>query len=114
MARCGAGGPAAGGPGRPLSAGGVALDEFGDVVWPFLSQVVLAAGDGKVRATGWQAAGLARLAETIPHAETMTFPKLGHFAPEKNPGKIARRRPPVLRRTRPAGRRGLVSGPLRP
>ena len=40
-------------------------------------------------ATGRQAVALARLAETIPHAETMTFPALGHFAPHKNPGKIA-------------------------
>src|ERR1700739_1961870 len=44
---------------------------------------------GKGRGTGRQAAALARLAETIPHAETMTFPELGHFAPEKKPGKIA-------------------------
>jgi pimeloyl-ACP methyl ester carboxylesterase len=44
---------------------------------------------GKERDTSRQAVALARLAETIPHSETMTFPKLGHFAPEKKPGKIA-------------------------
>jgi pimeloyl-ACP methyl ester carboxylesterase len=43
---------------------------------------------GKGRGTSRQAVALARLAETIPHSETMTFPKLGHFAPEKKPGKI--------------------------
>jgi pimeloyl-ACP methyl ester carboxylesterase len=36
-----------------------------------------------------QAVALARLAGTIPHSQIMTFPKLGHFAPEKKPGKIA-------------------------
>jgi pimeloyl-ACP methyl ester carboxylesterase len=44
---------------------------------------------GKGRDTGRQAAALARLAETIPRSETMTFPTLGHFAPEKKPGKVA-------------------------
>lgn len=39
--------------------------------------------------TGRQAGVLARLAETIPRAETMTFPRLNHFAPEKKPGTIA-------------------------
>jgi pimeloyl-ACP methyl ester carboxylesterase len=38
---------------------------------------------------GRQAGTLARLAETIPQAETMTLPRLNHFAPEKNPGAIA-------------------------
>jgi pimeloyl-ACP methyl ester carboxylesterase len=44
---------------------------------------------GKGRAAGRQALALARLAETIPVAETMTFPALDHFAPEKKPGDIA-------------------------
>jgi len=44
---------------------------------------------GKGRATSRQAVALARLAETIPNAETMAFPKLDHFAPEKKPGEIA-------------------------
>ena len=44
---------------------------------------------GKGRGTSRQAVALTRLAETIPHSETMTFPKLDHFAPEKEPGKIA-------------------------
>ena len=44
---------------------------------------------GKGRATSRQAAALARLAEIIPRSETMTFPELGHLAPEKKPGKIA-------------------------
>ncbi len=44
---------------------------------------------GKGRDTSRQAIALAQLAETIPHAETMTFPKLNHFAPEKKPGKVA-------------------------
>lgn len=35
------------------------------------------------------AAAVARLAETIPRSETMTFPGLGHAAPEKKPGQIA-------------------------
>ncbi len=43
---------------------------------------------GKGRGTSPQAAALARLAETIPHAETLAFAKLGHFAPEKKPGEI--------------------------
>jgi len=42
---------------------------------------------GRGRPTSRQA--VARLAETIPDAETMTFPKLDHFAPEKQPGAIA-------------------------
>jgi pimeloyl-ACP methyl ester carboxylesterase len=44
---------------------------------------------GSGRATSRQALALARLAETIPRSETMTFPGLGHFAPEKKPEKIA-------------------------
>jgi pimeloyl-ACP methyl ester carboxylesterase len=44
---------------------------------------------GKGLGTSRQAAVLSRLAETIPHSETMTFPKLDHFAPEKKPGQIA-------------------------
>lgn len=44
---------------------------------------------GKGRDTSRQSVALAQLAETIPHAETMTFPKLNHFAPEKKPGKVA-------------------------
>jgi pimeloyl-ACP methyl ester carboxylesterase len=44
---------------------------------------------GKGRGTSPQAAALARLAETIPHAESVTFAKLGHFAPEKKPARIA-------------------------
>jgi pimeloyl-ACP methyl ester carboxylesterase len=44
---------------------------------------------GQGSGTSRQAVALARLAETLPHSETMTFPKLGHFAPEKKPGKIA-------------------------
>jgi pimeloyl-ACP methyl ester carboxylesterase len=44
---------------------------------------------GKGRNTSRQAVALARLAETIPRAEIMTFPKLDHFAPEKAPAKIA-------------------------
>lgn len=44
---------------------------------------------GKGRATSRQAVALARLAETIPQSETMTLPELGHFAPEKKPGKVA-------------------------
>jgi pimeloyl-ACP methyl ester carboxylesterase len=45
---------------------------------------------GKGRGTSRQAVALARLAEKIPWAETMTFPKLGHFAPERTPDAIAR------------------------
>jgi pimeloyl-ACP methyl ester carboxylesterase len=44
---------------------------------------------GKARRGSWQAVALARLAETIPDAETMTFPDLGHFAPEEKPAKTA-------------------------
>lgn len=44
---------------------------------------------GKGSSTSRQAAALARLAETVPRAETMSFPDLGHFAPEKKPGKVA-------------------------
>jgi pimeloyl-ACP methyl ester carboxylesterase len=44
---------------------------------------------GKGSGTSRQAVALARLAEAIPHSETMAFAKLGHFAPEKKPGKIA-------------------------
>ena len=45
---------------------------------------------GKGRGTSRQAVGLTRLAATIPRAETVTFPKLGHFAPERQPDAIAR------------------------
>jgi pimeloyl-ACP methyl ester carboxylesterase len=44
---------------------------------------------GRGRGTSRQAVTLARLAETIPGAESLTFPKLDHFAPEKQPGDIA-------------------------
>jgi pimeloyl-ACP methyl ester carboxylesterase len=44
---------------------------------------------GKGRGTSRQAIALARLAEAIPRSQTMTFPKLNHFAPEKRPGEIA-------------------------
>jgi pimeloyl-ACP methyl ester carboxylesterase len=45
---------------------------------------------GKGRGTSRQAVALTRLAATIPRAETVTFPKLGHFAPERAPDAIAR------------------------
>lgn len=45
---------------------------------------------GKGRGTSRQAVALTRLAATIPRAETVTFPKLGHFAPEREPDAIAR------------------------
>jgi pimeloyl-ACP methyl ester carboxylesterase len=44
---------------------------------------------GKGSATSRPGVALAQLAETVPRAEVMTFPDLGHFAPEKKPGKIA-------------------------
>jgi pimeloyl-ACP methyl ester carboxylesterase len=44
---------------------------------------------GKGRRTGRQALALGRLADTIPHSHTMTFPRLDHFAPEKKPDEIA-------------------------
>jgi pimeloyl-ACP methyl ester carboxylesterase len=44
---------------------------------------------GKGSGTSRQAVALATLAETLPHSETTTFPKLDHFAPEKKPGRIA-------------------------
>ncbi|NUP20108.1 MAG: alpha/beta hydrolase [Nonomuraea sp.] len=44
---------------------------------------------GKGRDTGRQAVALARLAETIPRAETAAFRGLDHFAPEKKPGEVA-------------------------
>ena len=44
---------------------------------------------GKVSPTGRQALVLERLAETIPHSVTMTFPDLNHVAPEKKPDQIA-------------------------
>ncbi len=44
---------------------------------------------GKGCATSRQAVALAQLAGTIPRSETMTFPKLDHFAPVKKPGQIA-------------------------
>jgi pimeloyl-ACP methyl ester carboxylesterase len=43
---------------------------------------------GKGSSTSRQAVALAQLAQTVPRAEIMTFPDLGHFAPEKKPGKI--------------------------
>jgi pimeloyl-ACP methyl ester carboxylesterase len=43
---------------------------------------------GKDRSVRRQAA-LTRLAETIPGAETVTFPELDHVAPEKEPGQVA-------------------------
>ena len=45
---------------------------------------------GKGRGTSRQAVALTRLAATIPRAESVTFPKLGHFAPEREPDAIAR------------------------
>jgi pimeloyl-ACP methyl ester carboxylesterase len=39
--------------------------------------------------TSRHAVAVARLAETIPHSETMTFPELDHVAPEKKPGQVA-------------------------
>ncbi|HEY1668647.1 MAG TPA: alpha/beta hydrolase [Trebonia sp.] len=45
---------------------------------------------GKGRGTSRQAVALTRLAATIPRAETVTFPKLGHFAPQREPDAIAR------------------------
>jgi pimeloyl-ACP methyl ester carboxylesterase len=44
---------------------------------------------GKGSDTNRHAVAVARLAETIPHSETMTFPDLDHVAPEKRPGPIA-------------------------
>jgi hypothetical protein len=44
---------------------------------------------GKGRGTNRHAVAVARLAETIPHAETMTFLDLDHVAPEKKPGPVA-------------------------
>jgi pimeloyl-ACP methyl ester carboxylesterase len=44
---------------------------------------------GKGRGTSRQAGVLSRLAETIPQSETMAFPRLDHFAPEKKPGQIS-------------------------
>jgi pimeloyl-ACP methyl ester carboxylesterase len=44
---------------------------------------------GKGRSTGRQARTLAQLADMIPHSQTLTFPKLDHFAPEKKPDEIA-------------------------
>ena len=45
---------------------------------------------GKGRDASRQAVALARLAETIPHSETMSFPRLDHVAPEREPDAIAR------------------------
>jgi len=44
---------------------------------------------GKGRETNRHAVAVARLAETIPHSETMTFPSLDHVAPAKKPAPIA-------------------------
>jgi pimeloyl-ACP methyl ester carboxylesterase len=44
---------------------------------------------GKGRGTSRTAVALAKLAETIPRAQTMTLPELDHFAPEHKPGEIA-------------------------
>jgi hypothetical protein len=44
---------------------------------------------GKGSDTNRHAVAVARLAETIPHSETVTFPDLDHVAPEKRPGPIA-------------------------
>jgi pimeloyl-ACP methyl ester carboxylesterase len=44
---------------------------------------------GKGRGTSRTAVALAKLAETVPRAETMTFPTLDHFAPEHKSGEIA-------------------------
>ena len=44
---------------------------------------------GNGRATRRQAVALARLAEMIPDSETIIFPELGHFAPAKQPVRIA-------------------------
>jgi pimeloyl-ACP methyl ester carboxylesterase len=44
---------------------------------------------GRGRANSRQAVALARLAATLPRAESVTFPRLGHFAPEKKPAEVA-------------------------
>jgi pimeloyl-ACP methyl ester carboxylesterase len=44
---------------------------------------------GKGRDTSRSAVALARLAETIPRAETIAFATLDHFAPERKPDEIA-------------------------
>jgi pimeloyl-ACP methyl ester carboxylesterase len=44
---------------------------------------------GRGRAASRQAVALARLAATLPRAEAVTFPRLGHFAPEKKPAEVA-------------------------
>ena len=44
---------------------------------------------GKGRGTSRHAVAVARLAETIPRSETMTFLDLDHVAPEKEPGPVA-------------------------
>jgi len=44
---------------------------------------------GKGRGANRHAVAVARLAETIPHSETMTFLDLDHVAPEKKPGPVA-------------------------
>jgi pimeloyl-ACP methyl ester carboxylesterase len=59
------------------------LPDYHEVAAPTL--VMRGKGSGSSR----QAAALTRLAETIPAGETMAFPKLDHFAPEKKPGEIA-------------------------
>ena len=45
--------------------------------------------NGKGLGASRQATALARLAETIPRAETMTFAHLDHFGPMTKPGEIA-------------------------
>jgi pimeloyl-ACP methyl ester carboxylesterase len=44
---------------------------------------------GKGRSTSRQALTLARLADAIPRSRTVTFPRLDHFAVEKEPSEIA-------------------------
>ncbi len=44
---------------------------------------------GEGRGTNRHAVAVARLAETIPHSETMAFRDLDHVAPEKKPGPVA-------------------------
>lgn len=44
---------------------------------------------GKGPLTSRHAVVAAQLGETIPHAETVRFPKLDHLAPENKPGEVA-------------------------
>lgn len=62
---------------------GARLTDYREVTAPTLIM------RGKGRDTSRQALALARLAETIPQAEIMTFATLDHFAPDKKPGEIA-------------------------